>query len=108
MKIISVTCPHCGAKLQTASNTKMLTCDYCKYDFMVDEVIKKEIYNSPRKGFSKPISSQKNSGDSSIDWVMLLRTILIIIGVGMFLVSRNLIAFILISVFIILVICITK
>ena len=116
MKIVSITCPHCGAKLQTASNVKMLTCDYCKYDFMVDEVIKEDIYNSSRKSFSKdkentgskPINCHNNSSVSNIDGMMLLRTIIIIIGIGLFLVSRSLISFILIAFFIIIVICITK
>ena len=41
MKLLSITCPHCGAKLQTTPNAKMLTCDYCNCDFMVDDEVKR-------------------------------------------------------------------
>ena len=46
MKLLSVTCPHCRAKLQTTANAKMLTCDYCNNDVMIDDEVKrvKEVY----------------------------------------------------------------
>ena len=40
MKLVSITCPHCGAKLQATPNAKMLTCDYCNGDFMIDDEVK--------------------------------------------------------------------
>ena len=115
MKIVSVICPHCGATLQTASNTKMLTCDYCKNDFMVNEYLKKDkTYSSPKKVFTKdkvdngmkPINDDWDSEDST--FTTLLRIITITVGLALFLKSGSLTAFILISFFIILVICLTK
>ena len=41
MKIVSIICPHCGARLQATPNTKMLTCDYCNGDFMLDDEVKR-------------------------------------------------------------------
>ena len=41
MKLISITCPHCGARLQTTPNAKMLTCDYCNNDVMIDDEVKR-------------------------------------------------------------------
>ena len=41
MKIVGVTCPHCGGKLEVTSNSKMVTCDYCNSDFMIDYEIKR-------------------------------------------------------------------
>ena len=40
MKLISIVCPNCGAKLQTTPNAKMLTCDYCNCDVVIDDEIK--------------------------------------------------------------------
>ena len=39
MRLISITCPNCGAKLQATPNVKKLTCDYCNCDVMVDDEV---------------------------------------------------------------------
>jgi DNA-directed RNA polymerase subunit RPC12/RpoP len=41
MRLVSITCPHCGAKLQTTSNAKILACDYCNNDVMIDDEVKR-------------------------------------------------------------------
>ena len=41
MKLFSVTCPKCGGKLDVTPNSKMVTCDYCNSDFMIDDEIKR-------------------------------------------------------------------
>lgn len=41
MKLLSITCPNCGAKLQTTPNAKMLTCDYCNCDVMIEDEVKR-------------------------------------------------------------------
>lgn len=41
MKLVSITCPNCGGKLEVTSNSKMVTCDYCSSDFMIDDEIKR-------------------------------------------------------------------
>lgn len=98
MKIISVTCPHCGAKLQTASNTKTLTCDYCKSDFTVEK----------EDDGAKLTSAQENSGVSSFDLATLMRAFVIIIGLYLVIGSGNLITIIPFSILLLIVICITK
>ena len=40
MELLSITCPNCGAKLQATSNAKMLNCDYCNCDVMIDDEVK--------------------------------------------------------------------
>ena len=40
MKLVSIACPHCGAKLQTTPNAKILSCDYCNNDIMIDDEVK--------------------------------------------------------------------
>lgn len=98
MKIVNVTCPHCGAKLQTASNTKMLTCDYCKRDFTVEK----------EDAGAKIASTQENSGVSSFDIATLMRAFVIIIGLYLVIGSGNLITIIPFSILLLIVICITK
>ena len=41
MKLVSIACPHCGAKLHTTPNAKMLSCDYCNNDIMIDDQVKR-------------------------------------------------------------------
>lgn len=52
MKLVSITCPHCGAKLQTTPNAKMLTCDHCNCDFIVDDEVKRmRLVNAEQAGY---------------------------------------------------------
>ena len=41
MKLVSIVCSHCGARLQATLNAKVLTCDYCNGDFMLDDEVKR-------------------------------------------------------------------
>lgn len=41
MKIVTIICPQCGAKLQATANAKMLACEYCNSEFMVDDEVKR-------------------------------------------------------------------
>ena len=40
-KLMDVSCPRCGAALQITSNAKVITCEYCNHDFVLEEDIKK-------------------------------------------------------------------
>lgn len=52
MKLVSITCPNCGAKLQATPNAKMLTCDYCNCDVMVDDEVKRvQLQNAEQAGY---------------------------------------------------------
>lgn len=43
MKLIKLTCPNCGAKLQVSSDEKIYNCNYCRTDIIIDdETIKVE------------------------------------------------------------------
>lgn len=52
MKLFSVTCPKCGGKLDVTPNSKMVTCEYCKCDFLIDEEIKRmRLDNAEQAGY---------------------------------------------------------
>ena len=52
MKLISVTCPHCGGKLDISPNSKMVTCEYCHCDFLIDNEIKRmRLDNAEQAGY---------------------------------------------------------
>lgn len=37
MKLIDLTCPHCGASLEAAENTRVAKCPYCDSNVYVDD-----------------------------------------------------------------------
>ena len=41
MKLIAIKCPNCGSKLEFTSNSKVVTCEYCGYDIMADDEVKR-------------------------------------------------------------------
>ena len=41
MQLVSIVCSHCGARFQATLNVKVLTCDYCNGDFMLDDEVKR-------------------------------------------------------------------
>ena len=52
MKLFSVTCPKCGGKLDVTPNSKMVTCEYCKCDFLIDDEIKRiRLDNAEQVGY---------------------------------------------------------
>lgn len=52
MKITSLVCPNCGAKLQVDSDEKNLTCQYCGNAlYLDDEITHVEIDNSEQAGY---------------------------------------------------------
>ena len=52
MKLFSVTCPHCGGKLEVTANSKMVTCEYCNCDFMIDDEVKRvHLTNAEQTGY---------------------------------------------------------
>lgn len=52
MKLFSVTCPHCGGKLDISPNSKMVTCEYCHCDFIIDDEIKRmRLDNAEQAGY---------------------------------------------------------
>ena len=52
MKLFSVTCPKCGGKLDVTPNSKMVTCEYCKCDFLIEDEIKRiRLDNAEQVGY---------------------------------------------------------
>ncbi len=41
MKLIAIKCPNCGSKLEFTPNSKTVTCEYCGFDIMVDDEVKR-------------------------------------------------------------------
>ena len=60
MKLVSITCPNCGAKLQATPNAKLLICDYCNCDVMVDDEVKRfQLQNAEQAGYEFEMGRQR-------------------------------------------------
>ncbi len=60
MKLLSITCPYCGARLQATPNAKMLTCEYCNGDFMVDDEVKRfRLQDAEQAGYEFEMGRQR-------------------------------------------------
>ena len=60
MKLISVTCPNCGGNLKTVSNTKVLTCDYCNCEVVVDDEVKRfQLQDAEQAGYEFEMGRQR-------------------------------------------------
>ena len=60
MKLISITCPNCGAKLQATPNAKLLTCDYCNCDIMIDDEVKRvKLQDAEQAGYEFEMGRQR-------------------------------------------------
>ncbi len=60
MKFVSIKCPHCGAKLTTTQNSKMVTCEYCNQDFMIDNEVKAvQFMNAEQAGYEFELGRQR-------------------------------------------------
>ncbi len=60
MKLVGIMCPHCGARLQATPNAKLLTCDYCNCDIMVDDEVKRvQLQNAEQAGYEFEMGRQR-------------------------------------------------
>ena len=39
MKLVDISCPHCGAGLTITDNAKTVRCEYCNHDFIIDDEV---------------------------------------------------------------------
>ena len=39
MKLLDITCPHCGAAMKVTDNAKTGHCEYCNHDFIIDDEV---------------------------------------------------------------------
>ena len=60
MRLISITCPNCGAKLQATTRANMPTCDGCNCDVMVDDEVKKfRLQDAEQAGYEFKMGRQR-------------------------------------------------
>ena len=60
MKLVGIICPHCGARLQATPNAKMLTCEYCNGDFMLDDEVKRiRLQDAEQAGYEFEMGRQR-------------------------------------------------
>jgi hypothetical protein len=60
MKLLSIACPNCGAVLQATPNAKMLTCDYCNCDVMIDDEVKSvHLVDAEQAGYEFEMGRQR-------------------------------------------------
>ena len=41
MKLVSMNCPHCNAPLKVNPELKSASCNYCGYQFAIDDEVKR-------------------------------------------------------------------
>ena len=46
MKLVELKCKNCGAKLSIPKDSKIVTCDFCKTTFQIDDEIKHIKYDN--------------------------------------------------------------
>ena len=52
MKTVSIKCPNCGAGHTVTANAKMVHCEYCNQDFMIDDEVKRiYLVNAEQAGY---------------------------------------------------------
>ena len=49
MKLKDVSCPSCGAVLKVTTNAKVITCEYCNHDFVLEEETQQDRLNYAEK-----------------------------------------------------------
>ena len=100
MKTIAVKCQNCGASLEITPNTKVVTCQYCNSDFIIDDEVERvQIVNAEQAGFefeqgrqrakreeenksswgrtNPPVRIEKSSKDSGSGWVSIVFVLMI-------------------------------
>ena len=40
MKLLNIFCPNCGAGMKITANAKVITCEYCNHDFVLEDNVK--------------------------------------------------------------------
>ena len=39
MKLLDITCPHCGSGMKVTDNAKAVHCEYCNHDLIIDDEV---------------------------------------------------------------------
>lgn len=62
MKLLDVTCPHCGAAMKVTDNAKTVHCEYCNHDFVFDDEVihtAHRIEDAEQLGYELEVGRQK-------------------------------------------------
>lgn len=52
MKLLNVHCTNCGAAMKVSENAKVITCEYCNQDFILDDEVKRfMLTNAEQAGY---------------------------------------------------------
>ena len=52
MKLLNVHCTNCGAAMKVSENAKVITCEYCNQDFVLDDEVKRfMLTNAEQAGY---------------------------------------------------------
>lgn len=52
MKLLNVHCTNCGAAMKVSKNAKVITCEYCNQDFVLDDEVKRfMLTNAEQAGY---------------------------------------------------------
>ena len=66
MKLIELSCPHCGACLTVDSTNKQATCEHCGASLMIDDEVQKVQYdNAEEAGYKFEKGRQRARAEAS-------------------------------------------
>ncbi len=54
MKLMDMTCPHCGAKLQYTPGERTVKCEYCDSVMMIDSPVQEQPRQAPQPPVNNP------------------------------------------------------
>ena len=86
MKITNLKCPSCGGKLEpTKNNPKIVECEFCKSQFMVeeDQAINYHIHQYP-SGSPQESQTRNDSTNSGLIAGVLVAFLAVVVGAGFF------------------------
>ena len=84
MKITNLKCPSCGGKLEpTKNNPKIVECEFCKSQFMVeeDQAINYHIHQYP-SGTPQESQTRNDSVNSGLIAGVLVAFLAVVVGAG--------------------------
>lgn len=75
MKIVSMSCPHCGASLQLDADQKNLKCEYCGNSILIDDEVKHiQFDNAEESGYLFEKGRQRAKAESAIEYQQTVPT----------------------------------
>lgn len=67
MKLLNVHCTNCGAALKVSENAKVITCEYCNQDFILEDDVKRfMLTNAEQAGYEFEKGRQRAQKDAGL------------------------------------------